>query len=84
MRQDLQQAYDRPDLTVRAFNPKLMKLMNLLKNGTFGQLQAWLYSTEFQKRGLSHAHILLSLTKEHTITPEAIDSVASAEISKRG
>lgn len=75
-----QHAHDRPDLTVRVFKLKLQKLMHLLKTGAFGKLQAWLYSIEFQKRGLPHSHILLWLTKESKIRPEAIDNIVCAEI----
>ena len=78
-----QQAHDRPDLIVRIFKLKLKKLMGLLKNGAFGDLQAWLYSIQYQKRGLPHAHILLWLTKESKITPDPIDCVDSAEIPNK-
>ena len=47
-----QQAHDRPELVVRVFKQKLYKLMDLLKDGAFGELQIWLYSIELQKRGL--------------------------------
>ena len=78
-----EQAHDRPDLTVRVFKLKLKKLMDMLKNGAFGQLQAWLYSIEYQKRGLPHAHILLWLRKENKITPDLMDCVVSAEIPNK-
>ena len=63
-------AYDRPDLTVRVFRLKLQKFMTLFKTGRFGKIQAWLYSIEFQKRGLPHAHILFWLTKESKVQPD--------------
>ena len=47
-----QQAYGRPELVVCVFKQKLYKLIDLLKDGAFGELQAWLYSIELQKRGL--------------------------------
>ena len=46
-----QLAHDRLELVVRVFKQKLYKLMDLLKDGAFGELQAWLYSIELQKRG---------------------------------
>ena len=46
-------AHDRPDLIVRVFKLKLDKLMDLLKNGAFGHLQAWLYSIEFQRKRIT-------------------------------
>ena len=39
---------------------------------------------EFQRRGLSHAHILLIMDREHKpITPAIIDDIVSAEIPDR-
>ena len=45
-----QQAINRPELVVRVFKQKTYKLMDLLKDGAFGELQAWLYSIELQRR----------------------------------
>ena len=75
-----QKSFDRPDLLVRVFKQKLVKLMKILKDGAFGSLQAWVYSIEFQKRGLPHAHILLWLPKDHAIRPDQIDNAVVAEI----
>ena len=47
-----QQAHDRPELIVHVFKQKLYKLMDLLKDGAFGELQALLYFIELQKPGL--------------------------------
>ena len=57
--------------------------MELLKDGAFGELQAWLYSIEFQKRDLPHAHLLLWLKRKCSFPPNAIDAVVSAEIPGR-
>ena len=62
------------------FQLKLKKLMEFLKNGTFGEPQAWLYSIEFQKRGFPHVHIHLWLKSAFKIQPDAIDKVIVAEI----
>lgn len=52
----------RPDLTVRVFHSKLKELMALLlKKKIFGTVIALIYTIEYQKRGLPHAHILLTL-----------------------
>ena len=75
-----QHSHDKPDVVVRVFKLKLQKLMELRKAGCFGSLQAWLYSIEFQKRGLPHAHILLWLTKDSTIHPDDIDKGVCAEL----
>ncbi|GFO18403.1 hypothetical protein PoB_004490800 [Plakobranchus ocellatus] len=57
--------------------------MTLMKSGCFGTLQAWLYSVEFQKRGLPHAHTLLWLKEDAQIQPDLIDRVVCAEIPKK-
>ena len=75
-----QQPHDRPDLLARVFKLKLNKAMTLIKDGCFGTLQAWLYSIEFQKRGLPHAHILLWIKKDLHIQPDMIDKVVCAEL----
>ena len=53
-----QDPQDRPDIVARVFRQKIKKLMDFLKKGGFGKLRAYLYSIEYQKRGLPHAHIL--------------------------
>ena len=75
-----QSASDRPDIVVRAFNQKMKKLMSLINDSWFGHVQAWLYSIEFQKRGLPLAHILVWLSPESKISPQNIDLLLSAEI----
>ncbi len=57
---------------------KLKVLINLLtKEKVFGSTLCFMYSVEWQKRGLPHAHILLWLEEKNR--PDAIDSVISAE-----
>ncbi|UYV84655.1 hypothetical protein LAZ67_X002997 [Cordylochernes scorpioides] len=70
---------DRPDIIARVFNQKLRALMHfIVKYSVFGASQCWMYSIEWQKRGLPHAHILIWLIDK--ITPDQIDQVISAEI----
>ena len=70
---------DRPDIVVRVFKQKLTLLLDLiLKRQIFGPPTCFMYSIEFQKRGLPHAHMLLWL--ENPIRPADIDQVISAEI----
>ncbi|GBM80678.1 hypothetical protein AVEN_137206-1 [Araneus ventricosus] len=62
-----------------------MKLIELLedicKHGIFGTILAYIYVIEFQKRGLPHAHILLTLDSESNIrTKDDIDKFVSAEL----
>ena len=53
----------------------------MIKSGMiFGKPPARLYSIEWQKRGLPHAHILVWLIPEHKITPDKIDDAVCAEI----
>ncbi|XP_057763551.1 uncharacterized protein LOC130984017 [Arachis stenosperma] len=75
-------AEDRPDIVCRMFKLKLEKLIrDIDKNNIFGRSLAVIYTIEFQKRGLPHAHILLFLAPEHKFpTPDDIDKIISAEI----
>ncbi|GJY69946.1 hypothetical protein Tco_0472928 [Tanacetum coccineum] len=75
-------AEDRPDTITRVFKQKLDTLMKDFKdNHYFGRLKAAVYTVEFQKRGLPHAHILLFLEeKDKMTTPAHIDKYISAEI----
>lgn len=70
---------DRHDITARVFKQKFKSLMNfLIKHLGYGQVHCWMYSVEWQKRGLPHAHILVWLVDK--IRPNEIDSIISAEI----
>ena len=70
---------DRHDLLARVFKQKLIKLMNIVtKSHVFGPTRCWMYSVEWQKRGLPHAHILIWLKDK--IKSDEIDSVISAEL----
>ncbi|XP_076950681.1 uncharacterized protein LOC143623726 [Bidens hawaiensis] len=58
-------ADDRPDILCRMFKIKLDSLIKDLKeNHVLGKLQAVVYTVEFQKRGLPHAHLCLFMQKE--------------------
>ncbi|CAO2148949.1 unnamed protein product [Urochloa humidicola] len=60
-----QQPADRSDFIVRVYKIKLDEMMDDIKDGTaFGPIVAVLQSTEFQKRGLPHAHILVWVKKD--------------------
>jgi hypothetical protein len=79
---DGQSATDRPDIVVRVFKMKLDELIrDLTKKGVLGKSIAHLYTIEFQKRGLPHAHILLILHRDHKLRgPEDYDTVICAKI----
>ncbi|XP_008182252.1 uncharacterized protein LOC103309183 [Acyrthosiphon pisum] len=69
---------DRHDITARVFKQKIVVLMNyIVKQKVFGAIRCWMYSVEWQKRGLPHAHILFSLFDK--VRPNHIDSIISAE-----
>jgi len=58
-------ANDRPDLVARVFYVKLKALMHDITVGRiFGNVNAYVYTVEFQKRGLPHAHILIILGED--------------------
>jgi hypothetical protein len=50
----------------------------ITKLHVFGPTRCWIYSVEWQKRGLPHAHILIWLVDK--IRPKEIDSVISTEL----
>ncbi|XP_020102630.1 uncharacterized protein LOC109720149 [Ananas comosus] len=76
-----QKAEDRPDIVSRVFKMKVEALMADIKSGVyFGKVVADLYTVEFQKRGLSHVHILVWLDASHkSPSSTEIDSIISAE-----
>lgn len=74
-----QKSYDRHDLIARIFRLKVKKMMDLINKGKiFGEVRCYMYSVEYQKRGLPHIHILLWLI-EH-ISADMIDNIICAEI----
>ncbi|XP_022004032.1 uncharacterized protein LOC110901515 [Helianthus annuus] len=75
-------AEDKPDIISRLFKCKLDHLIkDFKKDKFFGDIQAVMYTVEFQKRGLPHAHICLFLGAESKFpTTFDIDRVISAEI----
>ena len=74
-----QSAVHRHEITARVFRQKLKSLINyIVKLEVFGSVRCWMYSVEWQKRGLPHAHILIWL--HNKISSNEIDDVISAEI----
>ncbi|XP_010497042.1 PREDICTED: uncharacterized protein LOC104774077, partial [Camelina sativa] len=73
---------DRPDILCRVFKMKLDSLMHdLTKRHILGKTVSAMYTIEFQKRGLPHAHILLFMDQKHKFPKtEDIDKIISAEI----
>ena len=75
-----QAANHRHDIVARIFCQKVIKLMGILTKSAriFGKMQCDMYSIEWQKRGLPHAHILLWLKEK--IRPNQIDDIIFAEL----
>ena len=73
---------DRPDIVTKVFRIKLAALLDdLTKRHVLGKVVSWCYVTEFQKRGLPHAHILLTLADEDKIrSARDADATVCAEI----
>ncbi|KAF8111948.1 hypothetical protein N665_0070s0018, partial [Sinapis alba] len=76
---------DLPDIECRVFKMKLDQLLNDFKKGTFFKpYTATLHRIEFQKRGLSHAHILLWFgNSSRTPSAEEVDKIISAELPNK-
>jgi hypothetical protein len=76
-----QQAWERDDLIIRVFMLKLQELIDdLYDRHILGRVLAFVYVIEFQKRGLPHAHILLTVADSDVPKdPETINKVISAE-----
>ena len=74
-----QKSEDRPDVVARVFKLKIEALIHEIKMGVFGKCVAYSSVIEFQKRGLPHAHITVTLEEKGYIT-ETPDSFISAQI----
>eukprot|EP00794_Sanderia_malayensis_P002293 gene2293-biopygen2036 len=77
-----QKPQDRPDIVTRVFHLKFKELLcDILDLNFFGKVVAYVYTVEFQKRGLPHTHMIISLANEDKPrTPEDVDRIISAEI----
>ncbi|CAJ2669278.1 unnamed protein product [Trifolium pratense] len=76
---------DRPDIKTRVFKMKLDQLMKHIVEGQyFGKVLSAIYTIEFQKRGLPHAHILLWMHASNKYpTPADIDKIITAEMPSK-
>lgn len=74
-----QEAHERHDIIARVFKLKQDRFIDLIvKQNLFGEVKAWLYTIEWQKRGNPHSHNLIWLKDK--IPPNQIDSIISAEL----
>ncbi|KAF1872358.1 hypothetical protein Lal_00016656 [Lupinus albus] len=74
--------HDRPDIISRVFKMKIEELLHDLKKiHVLGKVLAYMYTIEFQKRGLPHAHLLIFLHLSYKYpTPDDINRIICAEI----
>ena len=72
---------DRFDLVSRVFHAKVQEfIQDITKGKVLGDVQAHVYTIEFQKRNLPHMHMIIILHPDHKLhTPEEVDSMMSAE-----
>ncbi|XP_058797015.1 uncharacterized protein LOC131667548 [Phymastichus coffea] len=77
-----QQACERPDIVARVFHVKKERLVDLIvKKKFFGEVADHVHVVEFQKRGLPHIHLLLTLANGYKwTTAEIVDKFIFAEI----
>ncbi|KAI5438706.1 hypothetical protein KIW84_024434 [Lathyrus oleraceus] len=74
-------AQDKLDVISRIFKIKFDQLLSDLSKGVLGKVLAYIYTIEFEKRGLPHAHILIFLHPSNKYPrPEDIDKIISAEV----
>jgi hypothetical protein len=76
-----QSANDRPDIIARMFHLKVALLLNdIMNKAAFGEALAYVYTVEYQKRGLPHIHLIVFLHPDsHLSTPERVDRFISTE-----
>ena len=80
--EDEQTPSDRPDLIARAFYYRFHSMLrDVTQYERFGKCPAYVYTIEFQKRGLPHVHLILFLDPDaRPETAEAIDCLISAQL----
>jgi hypothetical protein len=73
---------ERVDLVVRMFKLKLKSILDdIITKRIWGEVAAFTYTIEFQKRGLPHCHLLVFLENDDKLrSPMDIDEIVSAEI----
>lgn len=77
-----QEVSDRPDIVFRVFHQKVQYLINeISKKKIFGEISAYVYTIEFQKRGLPHVHLLINLKSSYKLrNANEINKYISAEL----
>ncbi|XP_074297161.1 uncharacterized protein LOC141627852 [Silene latifolia] len=77
-----EESHNRPDIIARVFRAKLLALKKqIVDKHIFGEVAAYVYVVEFQKRGLPHVHFLIIFKDGHNLKCAAdYDKFVSAEI----
>lgn len=66
------------------FHLKLQSLIHNIRGGCFSTVKAEVWVTQYQKRGLPHAHMLFWLTnKDAFLSPDDVNEIISAQIPDR-
>ena len=72
---------DRPDLVACVFHAKQQALLREIRDGYFGSVAGFVYTIEYQKRGLPHMHLLVFLEQQDKIrTVQQVDALISAQL----
>ncbi len=80
-REKNQTASDRPDIVARVFAQKIKAMLKDIKDGVFGDVHGYVFTVEFQKRGLPHIHLLIFLRGPYKIRDAPhVDTIVSAQI----
>jgi hypothetical protein len=76
-----QTAVDRPDIVTYVFYAKQQALLKNIRDGYYGKVAGFVYTIEYQKRGLPHMHLLIFLEEQDKIrTVEQVDAIISAQL----
>ena len=72
---------DCPNLVAHVFQLKKKALIKaILEDSIFGPCVAHVYAIKFQKRGLPHMHLLISLKTGYKLpSPDVVDSIISTQ-----
>ncbi|OAV90340.1 hypothetical protein PTTG_28369 [Puccinia triticina 1-1 BBBD Race 1] len=77
-----EKSFDHPTVVARVFYLKMKELISqLVKLERFGRVVAYVWTVEFQKRGLPHLHLMVTVDENDVPSlPEDIDNMISAEL----
>ncbi|XP_028095034.1 uncharacterized protein LOC114295050 [Camellia sinensis] len=80
-----QSPHDRPNLLTRIFHSKFDEMKtDILTKHVLGKVLAYAYVIEYQKKGLTHAHMVIILDENDELrTPDDYDNIVRAEISDK-